>query len=217
MGRFSAFQFLVVLSCVACGRYLPPVAPELSSPAGIRFAEVVADKDSVKLVWLAPEQSVRGRKLKKLDGYRVYRRVLPARQSSEGEQEPDYELAATVWDTTLALRVKREEELEQAYKPTRQAKLSEEERTVTFQDRNVTVGVQYLYKVAAFNQVGFDGPVVQFAEVLFDGDKSVVRKIASEEDAGLSGPGLGSKGEAADGVIAEEQAEGRNYLGGSLR
>jgi hypothetical protein len=206
MGRILAFQFLVVVSCVACGRYLPPIAPELSSPAAIKFKEVVADQDSVRLVWLAPEQSVRGKKLEKLDGYRVYRRVLPARQLSKGEEQPDYELAATVWDTTLAVRVQREEELERAYKPTRQAKLSEEERTVTFQDSNVSVGVQYLYKVAAFNQVGFDGPVVQFAEVLFDGEKSVVRKISSEDDAGLSGPGMGTEGEAADGVIGDEEA-----------
>lgn len=63
----------------ACGRYAPPVSPELTSPQSVEVVEVAkvtgAANSGLAIKWLAPERDVRGEPLKELWGYQVYRLV----------------------------------------------------------------------------------------------------------------------------------------------
>ena len=79
--------FSGILCFTACGRYAPPISPELTSPQSVEVvevAEVSAGSNSagsnsagsnrgLAIKWLAPDRDVRGEPLKELWGYQVYR------------------------------------------------------------------------------------------------------------------------------------------------
>lgn len=88
--------FSGILCFTACGRYAPPISPELISPQSVEVvevAEVSAGSNSagsssagsnrgLAIKWLAPDRDVRGEPLKELWVYQVYR--LSGSLGSEG-------------------------------------------------------------------------------------------------------------------------------------
>jgi hypothetical protein len=181
----SVFGFVMVgMGIFGCGRYAPVIAPELTAPGAIKFQSFVPNAKGVLLTWSAPTADGQGKKLKKLDGFKVYRRDLPMNRLAMKQDEAEFKLVGVVADTTVAERLRREKEQRAVLKSGRQVRLSKEDLTVSFLDTNVVPGGFYLYKVIPFNSLAAEGLASSFAEVLYNGEKSVLRILYNEEDAG---------------------------------
>lgn len=167
-----------------CGRYAPVIAPELTAPSVVKYEPFVPNAQGVLLTWVAPKEDRQGKKLKKLDGFRVYRRELPLKRRVSDEGKTEFKVIGVVADTTVAERIRREKEQRAILKSGRQVRLSQEDLTVSFVDTNVTPGGFYLYKVIPFNSLAAEGIATTFIEVLYNGEKSVSRTLYNEDDAG---------------------------------
>lgn len=175
---------ITVVGFSGCGRYAPVIAPELTAPDVIKFQPITPNAKGVLLSWVAPKEDRQGKKLKKLDGFKVYRRELPLNRLARKDHQGEFELIGVVADTTIAERIRREKEQRAILKSGRQVRLSQDDLTASFLDTNVTPGGFYLYKVIPFNSLAAEGTTASFTEVLYNGEKSVARTLYNEEDAG---------------------------------
>jgi hypothetical protein len=168
-----------------CGRYLPPIAPEMTAPRQVTFQGVEPLATSVTLKWGAPEESRQGKKLKSLEGYKVYRRDVPMTRLERERDTGEYTLLGIVADESVDKRRTKEFANRAELKSGRQVKLSPEELRVQFVDSAVKPGHLYLYKIVAYNSLSAEGFVKSYIELLFNGEKSVMREIFNEDEAGM--------------------------------
>jgi hypothetical protein len=181
----SMFGLAIIgMGVFGCGRYAPVIAPELTAPDVIKFQPFVPSSKGVSLTWLAPQQDRQGKKLKKLDGFRIYRRDIPMNRQDRDNDAIEFKVIGVVGDTTVAERIRRQKDQRAILKSGRQVRLSQEDLAVSFLDTNVKAGGFYLYKVMAFNSLAAEGLATSFVEVLYNGEKSVSRTLYNEEDAG---------------------------------
>ena len=214
---FSVLGFTIIgLSIFGCGRYAPVVAPELTAPDVVKYQPFVPVSKGVSLTWIAPQQDRQGKKLKKLDGFKIYRREIPMSRQARNNDDSEFKVIGVVGDTTVAQRVQREKEQRAVLKSGRQVRLSQEDLLVSFLDKNVTTGSLYLYKVLPFNSLAAEGLATSFVEVLYNGEKSVSRTIYNEEDAGKLLAGVTAP-EATPGAEAAAAGASTSSLGGGYR
>ena len=204
-----------------CGRYAPVIAPELTAPEAVKFLPYVPSATGVSLTWIAPQKDNQGKKLTKLDGFKIYRRDVPISRQARKSAEANYKLVGIVADTTIDERIKREKAERALLKSTRRVALSQEELSVTFLDSNVVAGGLYLYKVIPFNSLATESLAKTFIEVLYDGEKSVSRTIYDESDAGnllaeVKAPEATPAGGAMDAPSSSSPISS-STLGGTLR
>jgi hypothetical protein len=209
---FLKFLFLGLIlstSVLGCGKYSPVVPPERLAPKAVIISKTNPTERGITLEWQSPEEQVRNKELKELDGYYVYRKELPRFRSKnfaeEGEaSEIQYEQIAFVKDDSLKLIENRRTELRGKSLPGRQASLSDAEKSVIFTDEPLIKGKLYLYKVEPYSWGGRLGPVKQYVQILFDGLASKVDILAAEEQAGsiVSAPPIISE----EPIIEEESS-----------
>ena len=151
-----------------CGKYAAPEPPERLSPAAVEVGEVIATGSGVTIQWLAPTEDQRGKRLKDLLGYIVYRKELETAADTLDPLKP-FEEIKRVDDSSLARLKKKTEAAVQSGKPARRVSLASEERRVSITDETVTPGRTYLYKIAPFSSEGVDGGVESLIRVVFTG------------------------------------------------
>lgn len=151
-----------------CGKYAAPEPPERLSPAAVEVGEVIATGSGVTIQWLAPTEDQRGKRLKELLGYIVYRKELVRAADTLDPLKP-FEEIKRVDDSSLARLKKKTDEAVQSGKPARRVSLASEERRVSITDETVTPGRTYLYKIAPFSSEGVDGGVESLIRVVFTG------------------------------------------------
>ncbi len=151
-----------------CGKYVAPEPPERLSPAAVEVGEVIATGSGVTIQWLAPTEDQRGKRLKELLGYIVYRKEIETATDTLDPLKP-FEEIKRVDDSSLARLKKKTEEAVQSGKPARRVSLASEERRVSVTDETVTPGRTYLYKIAPFSSEGVDGGVESLIRVVFTG------------------------------------------------
>lgn len=172
--------FSGIICFTACGRYAPPISPELTSPQSVEVVEVaevsvgynsvvsnssvsnsagsnsVVSKKGLAIRWLAPERDVRGEPLKELWGYQVYRVLGGGPAVSKGaatvKTEPvQFEKIGEVKDATVAKLKDLRSKARDEGQVERKVKLSREDRLVTFVDRGYKVGSPQSYKIVPLN------------------------------------------------------------------
>ncbi len=151
-----------------CGKYAAPEPPERLSPAAVEIGEVIATGSGVTIQWLSPTEDQRGKRLKELLGYIVYRKELETAADTLNPLKP-FEEIKRVDDSSLARLKKKTEEAVQSGKPARRVSLASEERRVSVTDETATPGRTYLYKIAPFSSEGVDGGVESLIRVVFTG------------------------------------------------
>ena len=152
----------------ACGKYAAPEPPERLSPAAVEVGEVIATGSGVTIQWIAPTEDQRGKRLKALVGYIVYRKELTTAADTLDPLMP-FEEIKRVDDSSLARLKKKTEEAVQSGKPARRVSLASEERRVSVTDETVTPGRTYLYKIAPYSSDGVEGTVESLIRVVFTG------------------------------------------------
>jgi hypothetical protein len=177
----------ITLVLAGCGRYGSPYPPEKLSPKAVRYTTVKGTPQGVSFEWLAPDSDGRGRPLKVLLGYRIYRKELSKPSDLVNESVP-YELVATVADQSIATLEAKREEAKQQQRPVRALKLTPESRRVSYLDTTPQYGKSYAYRVVPFNRESVEGDYREILKVVFVGEASQVTSTeATREDPSLVG------------------------------
>ena len=104
MNKFVALIFCFL---VGCGRYAPPLAPEALAPHAVEDLQTTAKSEGVYFAWTASRHDVRGRDLKSIDGYRIYRKEI-FNKSDVIDPNVEYLLVTTIQDRHVEdLKIKR--------------------------------------------------------------------------------------------------------------
>lgn len=167
---------LVVVACVfllGCGRYGPPLPPESLAPNEVENLEVLPATNSITFRWRAPENDIRGKELKSLDAYRIFRKEI---ESSSDILDDDIEELAvgTVPDLHIEERDRLREEARAANQPTHRISVPSELKEFEYQDQDLVPGKTYIYRVVPVNQGGVEGERWRVVQVIFRGEASVV-------------------------------------------
>jgi hypothetical protein len=173
----SLFFTCILLLASACGREAAPFPPEKVSPKAVERIQFKADDKKVDFSWLAPKSNERGKPLKEMDGYHIYKAQLVDPETVEQLKDDDFELLTTLPDNTIDLLNKRKEEATAAGKSQLRVSLSKEERTVNFSDQALELNKTYVYKIAPFNHKWVDGASPQLIKVIFKGAVSEISLV----------------------------------------
>ncbi len=130
----------------ACGKKETPISPDLVLPGAVREFRLAQEGQSLTASWLFPQTNQLGQPLTQLQGFRLYRAAAPGTAPAKG-CAPEFVLAADI-DLTYP-----------------KAGNVQGERVV-YQDRDLTPGKCYSYRVAAYSRgdgLGTWSQVLSFA------------------------------------------------------
>ena len=175
-----ALLLVVLISCSvsACGRMLPPFAPEDLAPKRVEQLEVVALDSGIQFSWLAPEMDTRGEPLRSLDGYIIERKLIEE-PSDVVDETLSYDEVGAVRDSFFRALEVEQKQMKAEGKPTRKARVDDTIRRHTFLDDSLELDNRYLYRVIPINQGGEKGEVSAFVDVEFKGVSSEI--VLSEQ------------------------------------
>ncbi len=127
----------MLLAITACGKKLPPVAPESVVPEPVKELKVVSRDSKLLIRFVKPSKNVDGSKITDLAGFRIMRR---------GEDDKGCkgcpEKFPVVYDIDISYPA---------------GAIIEKER-ISFPDKDLEPGTRYEYKVVPYNKDGYDGP-----------------------------------------------------------
>jgi uncharacterized protein len=136
--KYLFFSILCVLLLVsACGKRVTPYAPDRVLPAPVRNFQLTQEGEALVLSWLLPRENLLGQPLTQVQGCRVYRAVTKG-AITELLASSDFVLYA---DIDLAYPQQGEAEGE----------------AMLFRDRELVPEHRYYYRVAAYDQSGYNG------------------------------------------------------------
>jgi hypothetical protein len=170
----------------ACGRRETPISPDLILPGPVKNFRLTQEGDSLTVSWVFPSQNQLGQPLTQLEGFRLYRCGVPGNSPAAG-CAPDFVLLA---------------DIDIAYP--RAGKI--EGDRVVYQDRNLTPGKCYSYRVAAYGQGGGLGswsPVLSHAWGVLPQAPATLTAEAKDREVRLAWPAVRS---LEDGAPARDLA-----------
>ena len=181
-----ALLFAVILTFSGCGKYSNPIAPERVSPAAIVSLEAIPGIRGVSFKWKSPSEDRRGKELKNIDGYRIYRKEI-TRDSDLVDPRVEFELLAAVEDRHLVELDKLRREAEVQGKPTRRLGVDPALSSFEYSDGAVEPGKTYAYQIIPYNNGGVEGAGSQIVKITFRGETSdvVVIPYSAFEEAAL--------------------------------
>lgn len=135
--RLTVFMLLAI---TACGKKLPPVAPESVVPEPVKELKVVSRDSKLLIKFVKPSKNVDGSKITDLAGFRIMRRGVDYK-GCKGCPEK----FPVVYDIDISHPVEA----------------AVEGDSVIFTYRDVEEGKRYEYKVVAYNKDGYEGPESQ--------------------------------------------------------
>ena len=171
---------LAVVVVSACGRYRPPLQPELLAPDGVLDLLVQPAANAVSFSWMAADVDRRGKELKSSEGFIVERKELLAR-GDETDPSVPFDKIGFLKDRHVEVREKMREEARAAGKIGRTVKSPPEFTTFRFTDSTPAKGKTYVYQIVPVNQGGTRGKVDKLVKVVFQGEQSAVVMLASKE------------------------------------
>jgi|LakMenEpi03Aug12_release.lakeMendotaPanAssembly.Ray.scaffolds.fasta_scaffold343752_2 hypothetical protein len=171
---------VAAVAVAGCGKYIPPIPPEMVAPKEVQVLEVFTTPSQVGLKWQAPNEDRRGQELKTIDGYTVQRKEIAVRGD---ETNPNIEFAdlGFVKDTHIQVRERLRNEAREQGKIGRAVKAPAELTHFSFIDSKPQNGKTYLYQVVPQNQGGVDGVIKQVVKVVFKGEASNVVVLAAKD------------------------------------
>ena len=159
-----------------CGKYGPPLPPEKLAPKAVAQLHVAGSLQGVSFSWSAPERDQRGKPLKEIEGYRVYRKLIE-RDSDIEDPRIEFEQVAMIDDVHL----QKLDELRKAARAEgrigRRVQIDAAEKAFQFTDIAVQPGRTYLYQIVPVNQGGVEGEADQWIKVVFRGSTSDIAFI----------------------------------------
>ena len=181
MRDLKIILFPLVLALLAgCGRYGSPIAPEALAPRAVQQLEIVPDISGVRLSWESPELDQRGRELRMIDAYKVYRAVVTESTQVLNDSSLDYELLTVVEDRHLAELERLRSEAEKQGRSARKIQRDKAASQFSYLDSNVSNDSVYVYKIVPVNQGDVSGAVNQLIRIRYRTAGSEIRRLTSE-------------------------------------
>ena len=181
---------LVAFALFGCGKFGPPLPPEMLSPRAVRSLVVSGIAAGVKLSWESPEADLRAKELKSMNAYLVCRKQLDGKADAL-DQEVPFKTIANINDGHIIERDRLRQEARLAGKPSHRVKVDPAMLKFEYLDKDVKLGSSYLYQIVPVNQGDVEGEIRQTARVLFKAESTEIDIL---EDANVP----------ADAVIGEE-------------
>jgi hypothetical protein len=173
--------FVAVCCLVGCGRYGPPLAPEALAPQAVSDLQTTALVDGVHFAWTASNHDVRGKDLKTMDGYRIYRKEI-VKKSDIVDPDVEYTLLATIEDKHVEDLKKKQEDAKKEGKISRRVKADPKLTKFEYLDSTLEKEHTYLYKFLPINQGGVEGGMPKkLVKVLYRADQSEVSEIDNDQ------------------------------------
>ncbi|MBX7144957.1 MAG: hypothetical protein K1X79_10935 [Oligoflexia bacterium] len=177
--RYGSLLALVFVCFGACGRLGAPIPPEYLAPESVQELAISGTAQGVHMAWKAPQADIRGRELKHLDGYRIYKSALGASRDLIAAGK-SFSLLTTLADGHLAdLEIARAE-LRAQGKPARRARLDASKLNFEYTDTQVQAGGRYLYKVVPFSGNNESASYAMY-EVTWDQTNTKLREISRSD------------------------------------
>lgn len=137
--RFLLFVvfFTTLTSLNACGKKLPPVAPESVVPEPVKEFKAISRDGKLFVRFTRPTKNVDGSKITDLAGFRIMRRVIDDKgcQGCPEKFPVVYEIDISYPKGAVV-----------------------EGSRISFPDNDLTPGTRYEYKVVPYNKDGYEGP-----------------------------------------------------------
>jgi len=168
----------LILILIGCGKYGPPLPPEVFAPASVDSLAAVATDSGVIISWFSPRVDRRGRELRSIKGYRVFR----VEESVDETEPPDFTELAFLPDTHIEVREQLREEARERGEIVRRVRVDSELTTFEFFDSEVMAGHSYTYKVVPVGR-GIEGDVNRQVQVLFRGETSEIEIVGRRDFA----------------------------------
>ena len=167
-------------SVVGCGRFKPPLPPEMFAPKPVDALTVTASESGVLFAWTAPDEDRRGKELKSMDGYAIQRKVI-AQKGDETNPHLHFETIGFVRDEHVTVRENLRKEARAEGKIGRTIESPEQYTKFTFVDTTAKLSTTYMYQIVPRNQGGTDGAVKEVARVTFKGSASDVVMVPAAD------------------------------------
>ena len=164
---------MLCILCISCGKFGRPLPPEKVSPEGLEIKDVKPSSEGITFTWLSPQVDTRGKKLRSLGGYNLYRRELLT-DDDLTDSYAKYDLLDTVEDKTFPVLEERKNIAKKELKPVRKVSLTDEERTIEYTDKTLEAGKSYVYKIVAYNNSSVEGDIIKAVKVTFNGEQSLI-------------------------------------------
>lgn len=156
----------IALTLLACGRYSKPIAPEYAAPKAITLIDSKFESGNLTLKWQGPDRDIRGKDLRSLDAYLIYRRT---------GADKEFELLGEVADTHLKKLQEARAQLKLEGKSGKQARV---ENVYEYTDRELREGTSYIYKIVAVNQRKTHGQVLELYQLTVSDGIGTLDKLA---------------------------------------
>ncbi len=173
-----AIVILVTLS--SCGRYGPPLPPEMLAPEAVRDLKITALQEGVSFEWSTPLLDRRGEKLEEMSGYLLQRKTLED-SADLVSKNLRFETVMTVEDLSLKDLKERKKLAKEKGRVSRKVKADTELQRFNVSDTTVQNGINYIYRIVPINQGRVEGRSLEYAQVLFNGIDSLVSIISESE------------------------------------
>lgn len=175
-----------------CGRYKPPLPPEMFAPKAVDALSVTASEGGVLFAWTAPDEDRRGKELKFIDGYAIQRKTI-AEKGDETNPKIQFVTIGFIRDQHVTVREDLRAAARAEGKIGRTIESPGEYTKFSFVDPTAQRSTTYMYQVVPQNQGGTDGVVREVARVTFHGATSDIAMVPSlevpEDDTRIDDPG----------------------------
>jgi hypothetical protein len=172
----SRFVVWVLVLCGGCGRYGPPIVPELVAPSPVENLQVTTDEQSVSFAWTASDRDQRGKELTDSGLFRIERATLDDDQSISDIQD-EFKLLGTLDDKHVEVRDALRRAARTEGKIGRRIEAPSNSMTFLFRDAPLESDKVYVYQIVPVNQGGVRGGIREYIKVLFKGVDSVMTRI----------------------------------------
>ncbi|MCB9030539.1 MAG: hypothetical protein H6619_05760 [Deltaproteobacteria bacterium] len=169
-----------ILFLASCGRYLSPIAPQELAPEKVKQLTATADASGVSFAWSSSTRDVRGKKLKSLEGYRIYRKEIDPAEN-EILSFDGWDQVAFIEDKHLAELLRRQEEARASGGIVRKVSAPDELKHFSFTDKDIKNGTIYAYRIIAVNQGGVESEDEQMVQVTYLGNDSIVDRFTLDD------------------------------------
>jgi hypothetical protein len=179
-----------------CGRFKPPLPPEMFAPKPPEALVVTPSSQGVGFTWVASDEDMQGKELKYSGGFTIERKTIVQRGD---ETNPDvrFEKIGFVQDRHVTVREELRKAARAEGKIGRTIEAPSAMMDFAYLDKTAVNGTTYIYQIVPLNQGNVEGGIAEVIRVVFKGSSSDVTRLSSldvPEDANQVGKAPGAGG-----------------------
>lgn len=168
------------LAVTSCGKYAPPIPPEVLAPKAVYGVQVIPYQRGVAFKWTGDTRDQRSKDLKTMDGYYIERACVKDNDlasvatDKNVSEELDYKVLSIINDNQVEIREKLKEDALSKGLSARRVKVPSEKLKFNYVDETIRYNDLCYYKITPFNQGGVRGVESSPIKVKFKGEESLI-------------------------------------------